>query len=103
MSGLHALVFSLALASVVAQSPPPPRDVALTAADGTRLQATYYAAPKPGPAVLLLHMCNTTRGSWAPLAPQLAAAGIHALTMDYRGFGESAGDRFDALPPPAAQ
>ena len=40
-------------------------------------------------------MCNTTRTSWEPLARQLAAAGIHALSFDYRGFGESGGDRFD--------
>jgi len=72
-----------------------PQDVTLSAADGTRLKGTYYAAPKPGPAVLLLHMCNTTRTSWEPLGRQLAAAGIHALSFDYRGFGESGGDRFD--------
>ena len=40
--------------------------------------------------VVLLHMCNTTRASWAPVAQQLSAAGIHALTVDNRGFGESA-------------
>jgi dienelactone hydrolase len=96
------LVLVLAAAPAYAQAPPA-RDVALTAADGTALKATYYAAAQPGPAVLLLHMCNTTRKSWEPLAPQLAAAGIHALSLDYRGFGESGGDRADALAPPEAQ
>jgi pimeloyl-ACP methyl ester carboxylesterase len=48
-------------------------------------------------------MCNTTRKSWEPLGPQLAAAGIHALAVDYRGFGESQGDRFDSAPPQDAQ
>jgi pimeloyl-ACP methyl ester carboxylesterase len=48
-------------------------------------------------------MCNTTRKSWEPLAPQLAAAGIHALSVDYRGFGESGGDRFDTMAPQDAQ
>ena len=81
--------------AILVQSPPAPQDVTLSAADGTRLKATYYAAPQPGPAVLLLHMCNTTRTSWEPLGRQLAAAGIHALAVDYRGFGESGGDRFD--------
>ena len=80
-----------------------PRDVSLSAADGTTLKATYYPAAQPGPAVLLLHMCNTTRRSWDPLAPQLAAVGIHALSVDYRGFGESGGDRFEAMGPQAAQ
>jgi dienelactone hydrolase len=86
-----------------AQSPQAGRDVALTAPDGTALKATYYASAQPGPAVLLLHMCNTTRKSWEPLGPQLAASGIHALSVDYRGFGESGGDRYDTLPPQDAQ
>ena len=48
-------------------------------------------------------MCNTTRSSWTPLGSQLAAAGIHALAMDYRGYGESGGPRFDTLTPQDAQ
>jgi pimeloyl-ACP methyl ester carboxylesterase len=48
-------------------------------------------------------MCNTTRKSWDPLGPQLAAAGIHALSVDYRGFGESGGARYDTLTPQDAQ
>src|SRR6185437_6305546 len=79
------------------------RDVTLSAADGTPLKATLYSAGTPGPAVLLLHMCNTTRVSWEPLGPQLAAAGISALAVDYRGFGESGGPRFDSMPAPDAQ
>lgn len=80
-----------------------PRDISLPVADGTTLKATYYPAAKPGPAVLLLPMCNTTRKSWDPLAPQLAAAGIHALSVDYRGMGESGGDRVETLAPRDAQ
>jgi pimeloyl-ACP methyl ester carboxylesterase len=97
---LAVLLFS---GPAFAQSPPAPREVSLSAADGVTLKATYYAAAQPGPAVLLLHMCNTTRRSWDPLAPQLAASGIHTLSVDYRGFGESGGDRFDAMAPPDAQ
>lgn len=77
-----------------AGAPPAPRNVDIPAPDGIPLKATYYPAAKPGPAVLLLHMCNTTRQSWRPLAEGLAAAGIHALALDYRGFGESGGERF---------
>ena len=97
---LAVLLFS---SGAFAQGPPAPRDVTFSAADGTGLKGTYYAAAKPGPAVLLLHMCNTTRKSWEPLGPQLAAAGIHALSVDYRGFGESGGDRVDAVRPEEAQ
>ena len=93
----------LAAAPALAQGTAAGREVTITAADGTPLKGTYYASARPGPAVLLLHMCNTTRRSWDPLGPQLAAAGISALAVDYRGFGESGGDRYDKLTPQDAQ
>ena len=37
---------------------PSPRPVDLKAPDGTLLKASYFAAPKPGPGVLLLHQIN---------------------------------------------
>jgi len=74
------------------------RPVDLTASDGIKLKATYFSADKPGPGVLLLHQCNRQRKVWDELGQQLAAAGINVLTMDYRGYGESEGPRFDALP-----
>jgi dienelactone hydrolase len=74
-----------------AQPPPAARVVDLKAADGTILRATYFAAAKPGPGVLLLHQSNRTRDSWGGVARQLAAAGINTLTLDMRGFGESGG------------
>ena len=72
-----------------------PRVVELKASDGVALKASYFAAATPGPGVLLLHQANRTRSSWNSLAPQLAAAGIHTLTLDLRGFGESGGPRAD--------
>jgi dienelactone hydrolase len=101
MALVRAVVVSLLAFSstALAQSPPAAREITVTSPDGTTLKGTYYAAARPGPAVMLLHMCNTTRRSWDPLAPQLAAAGIHALSFDYRGFGQSGGDRYDALSP----
>ena len=89
--------------SIASAATPPSRTVDITAPDGTVLEATYYPADRPGPAVMLLHMCNTTRASWDPVGRQLSAAGIHALALDYRGFGESAGERFDAQTPQARQ
>jgi pimeloyl-ACP methyl ester carboxylesterase len=70
-------------------SQPPPRVVELKASDGALLKATYFAAAKPGPGVLLLHQSNRTRESWDELALQLSAAGLNALTLDMRGFGDS--------------
>jgi len=84
------LVFCLA---GFAQNPPAPRTVDLKASDGTPLKATYFAAGKPGPGVLLLHQSNRDRKSWDSVAGQLAMAGINSLTLDMRGFGESGGTR----------
>jgi pimeloyl-ACP methyl ester carboxylesterase len=78
--------------SLYGQEPPhSPAVVNLKATDGTLLKASYFAAGKPGPGVLLLHQSNRTRKSWDELAAQLAAAGINTLTLDLRGFGESGG------------
>ncbi len=68
-----------------------PHVVDVKAADGTILKASYFAADKSGPGVLLLHQINRERKSWNALAEQLAAAGINTLTLDMRGFGESGG------------
>jgi pimeloyl-ACP methyl ester carboxylesterase len=70
---------------------PAARNVDVRSADGTVLKATYFPAAKPGPGVLLLHQSNRDRRSWEPVAGALAAAGIHVLTLDSRGFGESGG------------
>jgi tetratricopeptide (TPR) repeat protein len=74
-----------------AQRPAEPLPVDLKASDGTVLKATYFAAAKPGPGLLLLHQSNRTRDSWDGVARQIAAAGINTLTLDMRGFGESGG------------
>ena len=88
MQPLRALLPLLFVLTAVPASADPaaPRTVEITAPDGATLKATYYAASAPGPAVMLLHMCNTDRRSWEPLGPQLSAAGIHALALDYRGY-----------------
>lgn len=96
---LHArAVLAIALlwlvcAPAVAQ-PPAPALVTLTAADGAKLKATYFTAGKPGPGIVLLHQCNRDRQSWAAFAARAAERGYHVIAMDYRGFGESEGERF---------
>ena len=85
---IPSLLFTLITVSI---APAAERVVDLTAKDGANLKATYFAAGKPGPGVLLLHQCNRDRKVWNGLAQQLNAAGINVLTLDYRGFGESAG------------
>jgi dienelactone hydrolase len=97
-------VFSLIFSVVASASgPPAPRNVNLTAPDGTKLKATFFSAgEKPGPGVLLLHQCNQQRKNWDDLAAHLAAAGINVLTLDFRGFGESGGTAFSKLSGPEA-
>ena len=94
---LGTLPFALAASE---PETPAPREVNLVASDGTTLKATYFAAAKEGPGVVLMHQCNQQRKKWDELAGKLATAGIHVLTVDYRGFGESGGTRFLDIPGP---
>ena len=67
--------------------------VEIAAPDGIKLAATYTSPGKPGPGILLLHMCNSDRSAWKGLAEKLAEQGIHSLALDYRGYGDSGGER----------
>jgi pimeloyl-ACP methyl ester carboxylesterase len=94
MLAFTAAAIRQGLQSVAAKDEPNAQQAALQvvdlkAADGTSLKASYFAAPSPGPGVLLLHQSNRARDSWDGIARQLAAAGINTLTLDMRGFGES--------------
>jgi pimeloyl-ACP methyl ester carboxylesterase len=67
----------------------------LELADGVKLDATYYAADKPGPGLLFLNMCTPwlDQTEWTDLATTLSNDGYHILTFDYRGFGKSGGEK----------
>jgi dienelactone hydrolase len=82
------LAIGLAADSTAAQP------AAIKAPDGITLKGTYLSPGKPGPAILLLHQCNRDRGAWSGLAAAAAARGFHVLAVDFRGFGESEGERF---------
>ena len=84
-------------ASLSAQPSPAVRVVDLRASDGTILKASYFAATKPGPGVLLLHQVNRERKTWDAVAANLAAAGINTLTLDMRGHGESGGMPYENM------
>lgn len=102
MSRILGLVF-LFVASVAYSQSASLKDSDVTAPDGTKLRVTFFSAGKPGPGVLLLHMCNTVRKSWEPVANELSEKGINALTVDNRGFGESGGPRFEGGTPEVRQ
>lgn len=69
-------------------------DIDIEGADGVMLKATYTSPGRPGPAMLLIHQCNMDRSAWDGLTEKLVGAGIHVLSMDLRGFGDSPGEPF---------
>jgi dienelactone hydrolase len=94
---MAVVVTAMLTAGCTPAAPPVGRTVDIAAPDGVTLKGTLFASASPGPAVLLLHQCDDRRTVWDPLALRLAAAGITALSIDYRGFGESGGTRYDTL------
>ncbi|MBI3264210.1 MAG: alpha/beta hydrolase [Acidobacteria bacterium] len=67
-------------------------DITLATPDGVRITVSFYQAARsmgPAPAVILLHMLTRSKADWDEVAGQLAAAGIHALALDFRGHGNS--------------
>src|SRR6266404_1174415 len=100
MSRIMSMGFLVVLffgVSCKAQELPAPRVADLKTQDGTTLKATFFAAAKPGPGVLLLHQCNQQRKNWDELAGRLAGTGINVLTLGYRGYGESGGTSYKEL------
>jgi len=86
---LSAALFSFSLTSHA-------NDLTLTTDKGFDLKASYYQSNKTSDrAVLLLHQCNYNRSMYNDIGQQLSEQGIHALSLDFRGFGESTNDEFN--------
>lgn len=62
------------------------------ASDGVRLDARHFPAAGER-LVILLHMYPADQTSWFGFAEELQARGIDALTFDFRGYGESGGEK----------
>ena len=86
---IWAGVASLLLAAAPLTAQVTRQDMDIPAGKKVTLKATYYNPGAPGPGMLLLHQCNSDRTSWDRLARELSEAGVHVLTFDYRGYGES--------------
>jgi pimeloyl-ACP methyl ester carboxylesterase len=68
------------------------RAVSLRTSDGVTLAGSLYEATRrPAPAVILLHMLTRTREDWDQLGQRMSDAGVHVLTIDFRGHGGSSG------------
>ncbi|WP_019027639.1 alpha/beta hydrolase family protein [Colwellia piezophila] len=75
-------------------------ELTLTSSDKFALKADYYPAKTTiensnNRAVLMLHQCNYNRSMYNNIGEQLAEHGIHALSLDFRGFGESISNKFN--------
>jgi len=71
-------------------------ELTLTTEKGFELKASYYQSNKASNrAVLLLHQCNYNRTMYNDIGQHLAEQGIHALSLDFRGFGESTNAEFN--------
>ncbi len=69
---------------------PPGRVVRLQAADGVRIEGSYWPGANPGaPAVLLLHGINNNRNIFREQVPWLNELGYAVLAIDFRGHGAS--------------
>lgn len=78
-------------AGFVPPAEPPARDLRIVTGDGLALAATYWPGRRPdSPAILLLHGVKASRASTAPTAAWLSSLGYAALTVDFRGHGQSA-------------
>lgn len=77
-------------ASEVAAPQSPAGDVQMRSGDGLMLAGTYWPGKRPNsPAILLLHGVGSSRSSTGDTAAWLARTGYAALTIDFRGHGES--------------
>ncbi len=82
---IPALLSGLPIASAAGD---PPRVVKLKTADGMTLDADWYGGEAGMPGVVALHMYQSDRSAWRPLADR-RPAGWHFLAVDMRGHGGS--------------
>ncbi len=66
------------------------------------LSADYYYTGKninadKFPGVIVLHDCRSDRSKYSELAQTIAAQGMHVLSLDFRGYGDSIATGFSQL------
>ncbi|KZN31624.1 hypothetical protein N474_22110 [Pseudoalteromonas luteoviolacea CPMOR-2] len=71
-------------------------NIQLKAKDGFNIVGTYFSTdPSSQAAVLMLHQCNYNQTMYKNIGKQLSNNGVHALSIDFRGFGKSKNQTFD--------
>ncbi|MGL1957678.1 MAG: hypothetical protein OCD00_10220 [Colwellia sp.] len=58
------------------------------------LAADYYQGKKDSSGVIVLHDCQHSRVSYTQLSKSIAEQGLHVLSVDFRGYGESISEHF---------
>lgn len=69
--------------------------ITLTADDDFKLHGDYFAGKQGMAGVLMLHQCNSERSMYKGLGERLAAKGFHALSVDFRMYGDSVTDEIN--------
>jgi pimeloyl-ACP methyl ester carboxylesterase len=82
-------VFAIAAALLFSRFAAAQQTVSFPTSDGGVVFADVYGTGDKG--VVLAHGGRFNKGSWAPQARTLAAAGYRVLALDFRGYGESRG------------
>jgi pimeloyl-ACP methyl ester carboxylesterase len=86
------LLVMLLLATLAAPAPVPADErVQFTATDGVQLIG--HLEGTGGPGIAFGHMYPADQHSWRAFAHEMAAAGFRTLTFDFRGYGESEGEK----------
>ena len=87
------LIAAVACVSVVALATLSHADerVQITATDGVQLVG--HLAGREGPGIVFGHMYPADQRSWTAFAEEMANAGFRTLTFDFRGYGESGGEK----------
>ena len=80
-----------ALAATAANTNTGPRTVTFQTEDGITLSGTLFGKGEVG--VVLSHMFPTDQTSWHAFAQALADDGYLALAYDFRGYGQSGGEK----------
>lgn len=83
--------FLVCFADLSASRAEEPRAVDFKATDGVPLHGYLFGKGTTG--VILAHMYPADQKSWFPFAKRLADDGYLAMTFDFRGYGESGGEK----------
>lgn len=92
-----ALALSATIAFLLCTAPFPvcraggPQPVSFQATDGVDLRGTLFGEGTTG--VILAHMYPADQTSWFAFARTLAGKGYLAMTFDFRGYGQSGGEK----------